>query len=428
MKFERFIRVSTGRAVLKGLFLVALIFLIESTDFAFAQLGEGEWGEPLNVSRSGATDKPQIVVDSQGVVHLLWQDTIEGYYYSSGDGETWSQPRLVDLPFGISDSNEELSVGGRHLLYEPVIAADNSNRLHAFWRDGNDALFYSSVSANDVAALSEWQQSQQLAESALDVDSDIDGRGRIHIAYVRALDSPGLPSGIYYRRSINRGETWSLPRLLYETPYFRRLNTESANVRIVSTEQDNVVVAWDDRPQERVYVARSVDAGNTWKEPTEIDRRLSSDAINAVGPSRVSVSGHNDQVHLIWMAGHDGQQCSQYTQFSADGGATWQDRQQITGLEGICADESQFIVTGDGRFLLSLETPSGTLISTWTDQGWTQPSIQMTLTSFVNPDTFRPVELACKKFATAGITGDEPHMRLMVVGCDRGVGEDIWYL
>ena len=37
------------------------------------------WSDPINQSNSGSPTDPVMVIDSDGVIHLVWVDAIEGY-------------------------------------------------------------------------------------------------------------------------------------------------------------------------------------------------------------------------------------------------------------------------------------------------------------------------------------------------------------
>ena len=68
---------------------------------AQSQTGDQAWTTPINLSHSGSTTNPSMVIDSNGIIHVVWEDTIAGEMYSSYDGTKWSTPAPVSLPFGV---------------------------------------------------------------------------------------------------------------------------------------------------------------------------------------------------------------------------------------------------------------------------------------------------------------------------------------
>src|ERR671912_2222703 len=88
---------------IKTIFLVTLLiigFLFGFVRYGFAQSVQ-EWSEPVNLSMSGAASNPSMVVDSNGVVHVIWVDQFDGFKYvqSTDHGAIWTLPVNVKFPF-----------------------------------------------------------------------------------------------------------------------------------------------------------------------------------------------------------------------------------------------------------------------------------------------------------------------------------------
>ena len=58
------------------LFTSALFIVFLTPSWAEAQSSVDPWTKPLNLSHSGVATHPGLVVDSQGVLHVVWQDHI----------------------------------------------------------------------------------------------------------------------------------------------------------------------------------------------------------------------------------------------------------------------------------------------------------------------------------------------------------------
>jgi hypothetical protein len=402
-----------------GLF-VGFVFL-----FAFAlslrvqaQSAESNWSAPVNLSQSGSAGEPQSIVSSDGTVHILWKDAFNGFTYMQGDGQNLSEPVSAEFPFG----RTVILLNGNttRTSYTPLLEADLNNRVHAFWTDNEDELLYSRVIADDFSTLTSWTAQLQLSEAALAVDVDVAINGLLHLAYVRPVSTAEFPSGVYYRNSSDGGATWSAPTLLYESPYFRGLAPQAARVELQVTDAGQVIVAWDNRPEERVFIIRSSDSGTTWEEVAEIDQRQNDDLDNAVGPANISVVDDGSNIHLFWQAGHEALLCAQYHQWSANGGQSWQPTRRIlTEFEG-CSQENDFIVVLDGLIMVSA-FEAGVYTQYWDGSEWGQLQRHGILDGFSNPSTFRSVELGCRDFV---VQNDQVY----VVGCDTSDNDDIWRL
>ena len=158
------------------------------------------------------------------------------------------------------------------------------------------------------------------------VDFDVvkDGNGNIHLSYVRPLESDEFPAGVYYQRMRNGSTSWSAATLLYASPYLRSLELDDSNVDIstsTSDEDARVFVTWDNRPRERIYLAKSDDGGQTWSLPIEVDKP--DEGVGNTGSSNIIVDAQGDQVLLLWQANRSESTCEQFYQYSNDFGNTF---------------------------------------------------------------------------------------------------------
>ena len=392
----RFVAAATFLFILSGGFLAS----------AVRAQSDVNWSEPFNISRSGSATDPVMVVDSDGIYHVLWMDEFVGLIHSSGDGLEWSDPTPMSLP-----TNEVV----------PFLIADTSGYIHAFWTDIDGRLFYSRARASLLPSSTAWASRAIISDSVLDFDVALDESGDLHLSYVNPVDIEALPAGIYYRRLRNGTSTWLAPKLLYASPYFRSLELPDSNVDVsasVAGDNSRVYVVWDNRPRERIYLAISEDSGTTWGDPVEIDQPQSG--IVSSGPSNVLVEANQDQVMLSWRMGKPDSFCNQYYQWSSDGGESWSLRQPIYGSTPICLDEVQ-IVPGAEYSILMGKADQVYFIA-WDGSRWSDPQLEEPLTAFIDPDTQNPVELGCLQIVQNETTS------MNVTGCDLGIGQDIWSL
>jgi hypothetical protein len=413
MKTKYLIR-SIALIVLFNLVII-LEFYSEKVNVSLAQtktVGQ-QWTQPINLSNSGSTSKPQLVIDSNGMYHVIWLDHFEGYIYrNSQDGKTWSSAVSVSFPFRKNDNT-------------PLLVADNSGNIHAFWTDSENVLHYSRVRAQSFGDASAWKSIIGLAESAANFNVAIDSSGNIHLSYVRIVDTNSIQAGIYYRKSKDQGKSWIDGVSLYTSGYFRSIPLKEANVKIDTAhtnEGDIVYVVWDNRAVRRVFMAKSNDAGATWGSPAEVDGPQSGSA--GTIPFNVNVIAQNNITFLIWQKGdpiNPGSKCIQYSKSSLDQGKTWGSSQPMFDNSWTCPDENGFLSEKDGNLIIKSIFQDQLYLLAWNGTSWSNPQIQNDLALFSNPDTHQAVSLSCLQTKLSGAD------LLNAVGCDVAGGGDIWF-
>jgi hypothetical protein len=375
-----------------------------------AQTSDDGWTTPVNLSHSGATTDPVMVIDSEDVLHIIWTDEFAGFVYTSGDGTNWSEPVPVLLPFD---------------TFKPLLVADNSGNIHAFWVDEYFALSHSQVIASGFATASSWTTPKIISDSAVDWDAVVDAGGNIHLSYIRTLEAEGFPAGVYHAKLESSTNNWSTPVILYESLYLRSLTAEDAHIQIATSgsgDGGHVYVVWDNRPRARVFLVESDDSGNTWGTPQEIDKP--EEGQGSIIPTNLLVNAKDDKALLLWQVGNLETGCDNYYQWSLDGGNNWQLRQplfdeQVVGSLISCLNDVK-ILDGD-EFPFLLLNSAQIYLQVWNGSRWSDPQVQNPLESFVDPETQKTIELSCIQAEMRA--GNQ----LYVAGCEPESG-DIWFL
>ncbi len=397
--------------------ILPLLALIVSR--AFAQKGEA-WSQPLNLSHSGSATDPHSVVDAWGRIHVLWQDEYAGLVYTQGNQddysqvEGWTTPVSVSLPF-------------ENALASLIMVPDSQGLIHAAWLDADGNLFYSRVPGQSFDQSGAWSSPLLLAVSTADFSMAAAPDGKIHFGFLRNTSTADFPAGIYTRFNYGSSDIWSLPRLVYTSPYLRGLDASQAQLSLAPAADGHIYLAWDETPQEKIYLAVSSDGGDIWTDPQELDSRQPSDG-GSTGPAKPNILTQNGSVMLTWQAGHQGTNCSHYFRKSADGGNTWFEPERLPApFDQSCAQRVQIIQNPTGETWLALTNPTGLYLLAYDgihDRGtpWSTPSLQTQLNGFINPETYRAVSLACRDVNLIGEI-------LMVSACERDneLG-DIWLL
>lgn len=394
-----------------------------------AQSERNGWESPWNVSVSGTATEPIIAVSATGMFHIFWQDRLGGFMLMRQEGSDWREPQRVLVPFTdppFSPVVDSEDFGG---FYKPLLRVDGDNVLHALWLGDDGALTYGRVSLEQLTEPDSWSVVDTVAPAVRGFDLAAGANGRLHIAYIQATSSAQSLPGVYYRQSQDGGATWSDPRLIYESNYFRPVAAGEANLRLVQSATGPVFIVWDNPLLETVFLARSVNSGDNWSSPMVVDRRLTGDALESPGASNINALVDGATVHLIWYAGHKPRTCTIYHQVSVDGGQNWQPYEAVIDLGLECPDDSLLLLDKNGLiFLLVKRVLRATertemFLQAWDGAQWSTPELQESLTDYQDPETYRKVSFDCLQ----GDVTQVNHLLLVTCGSTRSL-RDVWVL
>lgn len=391
------------------LVLAPLMQLANPIPVAVAQSSTDPWTIPINLSQSGSTIEPSMVMDSKGVIHAIWYDLDDEYIYTRLENNEWRKPIKANFPFERGNAVRLLS--------------DSRGFITAFWINKDKDLSYSYIPASVFGQGSAWSRIQTLGEGVEAFDVTMDSKGSFHVAYVRSEEADNIPAGIYYRSAKNSGSQWSNSVLLDESRYYRSVDPRTAHVEIITTqleENEVIYLAWDNRSVKQIYLAKSTDGGKQWDEPALID----GPTVNSPNedPFHIIAYPYGKNLLLIWSNGlQSGFDCTQYSQLSSDMGATWLDRQVMLEKLVGCPQDSRFFALDDGALLMTT-VQDQVLFLAWNGTSWSDPQNQSPISSFSDPTTFKTVLFRCVQPVLAG-------RQLYVLGCDQetGGGGDVWF-
>jgi len=367
------------------------------------------WSDPINLSNSGGTLDPILIIDTRGVFHAIWVDQFDGYKYTeSKDGVNWTSPQTVLYPF--SPKNDS----------RPVIVTNVNGGIQIFWKDKASTLYYSQAQPETLGQPGAWTGLNKLTDNVLDFDVKTDSRGALHIVYAKSSNTDTSTAGVYYRKLDGTG--WSSVKQLYSSKYFRSLDSTTSHVRLSVAEKEDksrtVYVVWDDRLQKRIFLAKSVDATGGWSEPIQI--RGPEDFTGSDIPFNVNISAVQNNVLLLWQAGEPGARCVQYSQWSANGGDQFADPVKVLDESVSCPGKSDFI-TQNGNYSVVLLNIQGDLsLIVWNGSKWSILQPQSDLSVFLNPISYDSILFGCQNLSLFNET-------LFIIGCDKGTGKDIWF-
>lgn len=240
------------------------------------------WQAPQRLTWNAGVSKDVAVCSGPGgSVYIVWADGTPGsneifYKKSTNSGSTWSTINRLTWKLYAANS--------------PAVIHDNSNVLHIVWEDfsaGNFELFHKRSTNGGTS----WEAPKRLtwtsgtsADACLAVNS---GSG----FFITYHDNTPSHFEIYFKRSMDRGITWSAVQRLT----WNAANTQNPSITVDSINDIHCVwesmspVAYTD-----LYYKSSSDNGNTWT----LVKRLTYSSGASTNPF-VAVDS-NDVLHLVW--------------------------------------------------------------------------------------------------------------------------------
>lgn len=155
--------------------------------------------------------------------------------------------------------------------------------------------------------------SHRASSPAVDVNNDI-----VHVVYTN-----DTTHNIYYLRSLNAGRTWEKGKKISNIT----ADGGCFNARI-AVNVSNIHVVWDEIPDDgntiEIYYVKSSDNGETWSIPT----RLSD--LNNSWSQWPDIAVWNDNVYVVWGDNRNDDQYEIYFKNSSDNGTTWSEDKRLT--------------------------------------------------------------------------------------------------
>lgn len=348
-------------------------------------LASGGWSAPFDLSDDQFGWFPDVAADTQGMVHAIWGSGVRGANPDPNDPDASSRDllRYRVLRDGRWSPMNDIAftcVGG--YTVRNSITVTPAGRVHVLFRNCTDVSAVSAP-AGEAWSAGAWSDPQRLGGSYYNAIAT-DSKGVLHAFYNEGLigtdEGNRLLSEIFYRRSIDGGQTWTVRANLAQLPG----GDERMQVRVDG--RNRVHLVWDhgsdwylglDQPDVGVY-RRSDDGGETWRDPL-----FFSTADGPIVQTTLGLAGDNP---IVVYRSANGTEV--YYQSSPDGGETWSLPQIIPGVRtrdpverGLdsytmatdSAGRVHLLMTG---FLEGSITPIPMLLHlTWNGQSWSAPEI-----------------------------------------------------
>jgi hypothetical protein len=301
-----------------GVGVIVLWLSVVSTLPAVAQAPS--WSAPFRLSLDGTSWFPDIAADAAGHVHVIWSSlTLD---YRRWDGRGWSP---------ISDIAVALDAQGAPIddVFRASIASDRFGYLNLFYYHLSEGLGYFRRAPLASAGLAKsWSVPKVIGASGTGYYSmvGVDQRNWIHAVYID-VPAGSRVADIFYRRSENEGESWTLPINLSNS-----LRLGSSRPQLLVDQFDTLHVSWDEGWDRRsgegtAQVSRyvfSINGGREWSPP------ITFGSANLPAAQLVVTSGPTiEQRVAVWRTVTDE---AVYYQISSDGGQTWSSPTPIPGI------------------------------------------------------------------------------------------------
>ena len=289
--------------------------------------GGTSWSMKRLTWTAGVTSRPALTIDSNNHIHTIWQDDTSGnqelyYKRSTNGGASWTTKRLTwnsgesSYPDIVVDSNNHIYIvwkddtSGNHEIYYkkstnggtswttkrltwtseysggPRIAKDSYNHIHVVRYDSTPAKpeIYYKKSTNGGTS---WTTKRLTWNPGSSYYPDIAADTNNHIHVVWYDSTPG-DSEIYYKRSTNGGTSWSQQRLTW-------LPDSSYNPSIATDSNNNIHVVWNEENPGNceIYYMRSTNGGTGWTT-----KRLTFNSGRSDKPKIAADS--SNRIYVVW--------------------------------------------------------------------------------------------------------------------------------
>lgn len=302
----------------------AYIFPFVILSFCIFSTHLSAWGPITRLTwTAGNTTYPSMAIDSNDVIHVLFQDQTFGYPYneiyhkaSTDMGATWTP--LNRLTWNSGDSTW------------PDVTVGPSNYVHLVWEDdfqGNQEIYYK----QSLNSGSTWGGTKRLTWTSHISNSPriaVGGNGHIHVVWYEYTSSPAYDTDIFYKKSTNNGSTWSAPvRLSWSGESGSPVIGVDSNGKIHIFYSDVIPDIWSDE----IFYKNSTDGGTTWSAKQRITWNTS---IEWESNFTRSIAINADNIHIAWKYQYYRlvweNKSNVFYKNSQDGGVTWGPTKQLT--------------------------------------------------------------------------------------------------
>jgi hypothetical protein len=246
--------------------------------------------KPANITpHDGGAFSPRIALDSGEGLHVVWGDTLEPggkvvYVRSTDQGATFAEPHIIS--------------GASSTAFEPEIAVDSQDGVNIVWQDeasGVSAVMFAR-STDGGANFSAPRRVSSGEGRASEAQIAADASGGLNVVWV---DESSGSSQAYYSRSTDHGETFSEPINASNMPggNIHKPVVAVFNDIVYLAYQDGDLFGEDDGDRQ-VFLATSADGGQTFAASRQVSR---ADGQCGRAHSPAMVVDSRGMLHIVWI-------------------------------------------------------------------------------------------------------------------------------
>jgi hypothetical protein len=229
----------------------------------------------------------------------------------------------------------------------PAVAVNSSGHIHMVWQDntsGNYEIYYKKSTNRGVT----WTANQKLTSTSGTSKNPaiaVDPSGYLHVVWQD--DTPGNMD-IYYKKSTNGGASWTANQKLTST------SGVSRNPALVINASGHLHLFWEDNTpgNYEIYYKKSTNGGASW---TANQRLTSTSGVSECPAVAVNSSGH---LHLFWAENTPGNYEIYYRK-STNGGTAWTVSKRLTFTSGVSKNPAVAVNSSGHLHLFWKDNTSG---------------------------------------------------------------------
>ncbi|MFX0171842.1 MAG: hypothetical protein ACFE9L_07980 [Candidatus Hodarchaeota archaeon] len=297
------------------LFLFTSIYIVSSNpSFVSQPPTTWQWSTPEVVSTVADANsrEPSIAIDTSGNIHVVWEDFSN--YMSSGyqwdifyrqwvrSSQSWSPTEVVS----------NTTTAGAD---SPQIAVDSQGTVHVVWRDNTD--YFKAGSDFDIihskrsSMTNEWSTKALISifstEDSATPDVTVDPSDNVHIIWMDETDdyiSNGADKDIFYRMWNATSSNWGSVELISSESdagsYYPSIEADQFNnLHVVYSDESNIQGSGNDSD----IIYKHYDANlRTWSTPVVVSYNSSNTRISHVPVVKTSPEG---TPHIVWVDASD---------------------------------------------------------------------------------------------------------------------------
>ncbi len=311
--------------------------LINSDTGQFQSVRNSNWfwtdTEVLSKECTQTSEFPEAVVDSQGNVHVVWQD--QSNYNGAGSDRDIFYKRWESA----TKSWTSIEVVSESALesFNPDIAVDSQDNVHIVWDENLQTILYKQWNASSQSWTSINTISAESTEETYTPKIEVDLSDNLHVVWIDNTDylGSGTDFDIFYKIFNSTKQAWSISQVVStestDHSYVPKLGVDSFL---------NVHVVWDDTTDylssgtDHDIFYKYLDASTKIWQPAEV---LSNESVVLSLNPDISIDS-SDNIHIVWEdeTGFDGSEGDSdifYMIFNKDS-ASWTIAEVISDIGG----------------------------------------------------------------------------------------------